>query len=167
MTQRPRLRQVVDWRAAIIAGFVAGTVFLLFNLFVVPGQGEGAAWVMVRLCASIVLGPEVLAPPATFDAGALGVALVTHYTISVASAALLAVIIHRYGLAVGIVGGALFGLALYCINMYTLTYFFPQFFVLSGSLFLWGHIVFGAIAGGVYEALEVERFVPDEVGGLS
>lgn len=164
---RPKFTQIVDWRAAFFAGLTAGTVFLLLNLFVVPGQGAAGPWVMLRLFGSMLLGKEVLAPPATFHAGALAAAVATLYVLSFAAAALLAVIIHRYGLWVGILGGALYGLALFAINMYTLTYFFPQFLVLNGMPFLWAHVIFGALAGGVYEALEVERFVPVDEGVAS
>jgi len=158
------LRQLVDWRAAFVAGLVAGTVFLLINLFVVSGGGHGGPWVMIRLWASVLMGNTIVAPPATFHAGALVAALVTHFALSIGAAALLAVIIHRYGLWVGIIGGAAYGLALFSINMYTLAYFFPQFLLLNGLPFMGAHVVFGALAGGVYEALEVERFVPvDEV----
>ena len=159
-SRRPRLRQLVDWRAVFIAGLTAGVIFLLINLFVVPGEGDAGPWVMIRLFGSTLLGKAVLAPPATFHAGALAAALLTHFAVSFGAAALLAVIIHRYGLWVGIVGGAVYGLALYAINMYTLAYFFPQFLVLNGMPFLWAHVAFGALAGGVYEAFEVERFVP-------
>ena len=155
------MRQVVDWRAALWAGLIAGIIFLIFNLFITPALAGGNAWVVIRLLASVFLGESILAPPATFDLNALIVALVTHFALSIGFALTLAFLIHRWGLAVGIIGGALFGLALYSINFYTLTYFFPWFYAMRSWAVVVSHIVFGAAAGGIYEALEVEAYVPD------
>jgi hypothetical protein len=154
------MRQVVDWRAAIWAGLLAGSVFLLLNVLVTPLAIGGNGWVMVRLIASIPLGETVLAPPASFHLKALLAAFVTHYALSVVFSLLLAYIFHRGGMLTGMIGGALFGLCLYYINVYTLTWVFPWFFVMGGWLFLLTHILFGAMAGGIYEGLEVEEFIP-------
>lgn len=156
----PRMRQVVDWSAAVWAGIIAGLAFMLLNLYVTPYVLGGNAWVMVRLFASVILGQGILAPPATFDLAAIAAAMGTHFALSVAFALLLAYIIHRGGLITGILGGAVFGMALYFINFYTLTWFFPWFFALKSSIMLGTHLLFGALAGGIYEVLEVEEFVP-------
>jgi hypothetical protein len=161
-TASPRMRQLVDWWAAFWSGLIAGAIFLLVNLFVTPLVIGGNAWVMIRLFASIGLGNGILAPPATFDASALVVALVAHFFLSIIYAMLIAYIIHRGGLIAGMIGGALLGLALYSINFYTLTFFFPWFFAMRNGVFVITHLLFGAVAGGIYEALEVETFVPAE-----
>lgn len=160
--KRSVLRQLVDWRAAAWSGLVAGTVFLAINWIAIPRMLGMDGGVMVRYFASTVLGAEVLDPQRDLSTAAVGAALGSHFVLSFAAAALLAIIIHRYGLVVGILGGALFGLALYVINIYTLTYFLPWFFALEGKPFMLAHVVFGAFAGGAYEALEVERFVDEE-----
>lgn len=163
--KRDRLRQLVDWTAAFWAGIVGGTVFFLMNLFLTPALVGGNAWVQVRLIASILLGERILAPPATFDGAALGAALLVNYVLAILFALLVAWVLHRWGLVVGIVGGAVLGLCLYLIDFYTMTYFFPQFFAMFGRAYLLSHLVLGAVAGGVYEALEVERY--EVVGGPS
>ena len=160
---KTKLKQVMDWKAAIYSGFISGIVFLLLVLFFVPAVKSWNAWVIVRYIASIFMGQEILPPPASFDLTALIIALITHTIISLGSAILLAFIIHRWGLLVGILGGALFGFCLYGINFYSLSYFFPWFYLIHGWAMMLSHIVFGAVAGGVYEALEVEKFVPEEV----
>ncbi len=147
-------RKVVDWRAACWAGLVAGTVFLLVNLFVVPALMQGKFWISVRLIASIVLGREVLAPPATAHTAALVAAIAVHYVLALAMAAVIAYVVHRGGLIGGILIGALLGLAFYFIDYYTLTYFFPQFFAMRHWSVIASHMLFGALAGGVYELLE-------------
>jgi hypothetical protein len=156
-----KMRQVVDWRAAIWAGIISGLVFLVFNMLLTKVY-VGSPWVSVRLVASIVMGTRALPPPAGFDAGIFVVALLVHFPLSIAFASLIAAILHRWGLLVGILGGALFGLALYAINFYTLTFLFPWFFPMRSWIMALSHIVFGACAGGIYEGLEVERFVPVE-----
>lgn len=159
-----RLRQVVDWSAAIWAGIVSGVVFLLLNVFVLPVFVGGNAWVSLRYAASIVLGPSVLPPPSTFGLPVMIVAVLVYLVLAVAAAVVLAIVIHRWGLVVGILGGALFGLALYFINFYTLTFIWPWFFALRSWTLLLLHVIFGALAGGIYEALEVERFVTVDSG---
>lgn len=159
---RAKLKQLMDWRAAIISGFVSGIVLLLLVTLFVPAVRGWNAWVIVRYIASIFMGQEILPPPATFNLTALIIALVTHTIISLGSAILLAFIIHRWGLLVGIVGGAVFGLCLYGINFFSLTYFFPWFYLIKGWPMMISHVIFGAAAGGVYEGLEVEKFVPEE-----
>ena len=161
-TTKTKLKQVMDWRAAFIAGIISGAVLLLLVILAVPAVMGWNAWIVVRYIASIFMGQTILPPPAAFHLTALIIALITHTIISVGSAILLAFIIHRWGLLIGIIGGAVFGLCLYGINFFSLTYFFPWFFLIKGWPMMLSHVIFGAVAGGIYEALEVEKFVPEE-----
>jgi len=158
-------RKLVDWKAVMWAGLVAGTVFLLVNLFIVPRIMGGSFWISTRLVGSIVLGESVLAPPATFHGGALAAAIAVHYVLALAMAAIIAIVVHRGGLVSGIIGGALLGLAFYFIDYYTLSYFFPQFWAMKHSSVLASHVLFGALAGGIYELLEDQIFELDVVAG--
>ena len=161
-TTKTKLKQVMDWKAAFYSGIISGFALLLLVMFAVPSIMGWNAWIVVRYIASIFMGQTILPPPATFHLTALIIALITHTIISVGSAILLAFIIHRWGLLIGIVGGAVFGLCLYGINFFSLTYFFPWFFLIKGWPMMLSHVIFGAVAGGIYEALEVEKFVPEE-----
>ncbi len=157
-----RREQVMDWSSAVLAGVIAGTMFILALAFVAPIVFEFSAWVYIRLMASLFLGEAILAPPSTFDGTALAVALVTHFVLSILFSISIAFVFHRWGLWVGVLGGALFGLALYGINFFAMNHFFPWLIQMRGVDMLLGHILFGAVAGGVYEALVVEEWV--EVG---
>ena len=159
MTDRPGFRQLVDWRAAILSGLFAGVAFFLLQM-ALTALLLGSPWVFARMTAAMVLGRGVLPPPATFDLGIVATAFALHMVLSLAYASLIAYVIHRGGLVIGVVGGAALGLALYAINYWTFAHWFTWFLDLKSGIALLSHIVFGALAGGLYELLEVERFEP-------
>jgi len=156
-----KMRQVVDWSAAVWAGVISGIIFLVISMLLAAIY-IGSPWVITRLIASVVMGSGVLPPPATFDLTIFIVSVIVQLLLSIAFACILAIIFHRWGLLVGIIGGAIFGLALYFINFYTFSIIFPWFFPMRSWIMALSHVVFGALAGGIYEALEVEEFVPVE-----
>jgi hypothetical protein len=82
------------------------------------------------------------------------VGVIVHYALSILFALVIALVIHRGGLWFGIIGGAILGLAIYSINLYTMTVFFEWFFAIHNTALLISHIVFGAVAGGVYEMFD-------------
>ncbi len=149
---------LVDWQAVLVASLIAGTVLLVLDLVVVPAIMGGSFWISVRLVASIVLGEQVLAPPATADGAALATAIIVHYTLALFATGAIAVVVHRGGIIIGTVGGAVLGLAFYFINYYSLTYFFPQFFAMNDLSVAASHVIFGALAGALYEWLEDDAY---------
>ena len=98
---------------------------------------------------------------AAAHSGALLAAIAVHYRLAMAMTAVIAYVIHRGGLIGGILGGAVLGLSFYFINYYTLSYFYPQFFAMKHWSVLASHVLFGALAGGVYELLEDQIFEAD------
>jgi hypothetical protein len=152
-------RSAMDWRAAIWAGLIAGLLFLILSIAILWAVVGAAPGVLFRYTASIVLGEGVLPPPTSFEPLIVAVALLTHFLLSVLYACVVAFIVHRGGLWTGIIGGALFGLALYAINYYTFSYFFPWFFALRSWIVIVSHVLFGAVAGGIYETLERDQFI--------
>ena len=157
-----RMRQVVDWRAAIIGSLAGAITFLLAIAMLLPVTTGGTLWAFYRYIASILLGAGILPPPAGFDIVAVLVGTVIHVALSLVYGAILTTIIHRWGLIVGLLGGALFGLAVYAINFFTFTLIFDWFYLLRSWPIVLAHVLFGAVTGLVYELLEVERFVPVE-----
>ncbi len=157
------LRLVMDWRAAVIAGLLAGVLTMLLWMLLWAVATGGSLWTPFHHTAAILLGESALTPSQTLNFQTVITGTVVHLFLSVFYAVVLAFIIHRWGLAVGIIGGALFGLAIYIINYYTFTTLYPWFFPLRSWIALVGHIFFGAAAGGIYEALERDIYVVDEV----
>lgn len=155
-----RMEQIVDWRSAIIAGLVAGLVFLVAEVIGRVAVAGWSPWITIRYIAAIVMGTDALPPPPTFDPLIFIVAILVNFVLAVIFSMILAAIIHEWELVVGIILGALFGLAIYAINYYTFTRFFPWFFPVRNWTDVLAHVLFGAVAGGVYEALEREEFVP-------
>lgn len=157
-----RVQQVVDWSAAVWAGLIASISFLIINILLTALSG-GSPWLLTRVLASLVLGnsPSLFAT-ADFDLFIFFAALIVHIPLSILFACLIAIVIHRWGLLVGVIGGGFLGLFLYIINYYTFDLIFPAFLMLQNWVMVVSHILFGAMAGGIYEALEVEAFVPIE-----
>ncbi|HSM57414.1 MAG TPA: hypothetical protein VK879_14785 [Candidatus Sulfomarinibacteraceae bacterium] len=158
-SSRVTLEQVVDWRAAVLAGLVAGVVFFILQMVGRALVTGGSVWLAPHYIAAIVLGTEILPPPAPFDPLVVLIAILLNTILSLIFTLILAAIIHEWQLITGVIVGALFGLALYAINYYSLSYFFPWFYPIRTWVDVTAHVLFGAIAGGVYEYLEVERFV--------
>ncbi len=141
----------VAWRAIPIAGLVAGTAFLLVNAIFNPILYGIEPLFIINYFGSLVLGTEVLLET-TIPTVIVG--LIVHFVLSILFTFIISIVIHRWGLLIGIVGGGLLGLAIYAINFYTMTVFFEWMFALNNTVLLISHIVFGAVAGGVYEMLD-------------
>ena len=78
-TVRLQIRHLVDWKAAVYAGIIAGALFLLALLVGYPLATGGTPWTVFRFIGAMVLGRSVLPPPTTFDAGVVITAvLLTH-----------------------------------------------------------------------------------------
>ena len=154
-----RMRQVIDWEAAIWAGIISGALILILNIL----SGWiflGSPWVFIRLSASILLGERALPPPATFELSIFIAGLLVHFTLSIFYSCLVAVVIYRWGLLVSFLGGAALGLSIYMINFFAISYYFPWFYPIRSWILLLGHVLFGALAGVFYELLEDEEFIP-------
>jgi hypothetical protein len=141
----------VTWRAVLISGLVAGTLFLLAALIFAPIVTHVDAALTLRYFAALVLGSKVLTQTGT---SILVTGIIVHYVLSLVFALVIALVVHRWGMVVGIVGGAILGVAFYGINLYTLTLLFPWFFAINSTVILLCHAIFGAVAGGVYEMFD-------------
>src|SRR4051812_18766790 len=123
----------VTWRAVLISGLVAGTLFLLADLIFAPIVTNVSAALTLRYFAALVLGSKVLTQTGT---SVLITGIIVHYVLSLVFALVIALVVHRWGLLVGIIGGAILGVAFYGINLYTVTLLFPWFFAINSTVIL-------------------------------
>ncbi len=149
----------MDKRAAIIAGLIAAIVSLGGGMAFLQYLHENA-FGLPRLLSTIVLGRGALDAEMTSNMTALGVGLAVHLVLGLIFAFIISFTLHRWGFWVGLIGGGLFGLALYAINTYTMSLFFPDFFYYRSWFMIGFHVLFGALCGGIYEALERDRRSP-------
>jgi hypothetical protein len=146
----------MDKRAAVIAGLIAAIVSLGAGMAVLQYLHESAIS-LPRLLATIALGRGALDAEVTPNGMALGVGIAVHLVLGLIFAFVISFTLHRWGFWVGLIGGGLFGLALYAINTYTMSRFFPEFWHYRSWFMLGFHVLFGALCGGIYEAIERDR----------
>jgi hypothetical protein len=151
--------QHIDAKAAIWGGMVAGLVFLMAEMILIAMTGE-SPWGPPRMMAAIVMGTDVLPPPATFDLGIAMVGMIVHFVLSVIYGFVLGFAISRWrlGIGVAIVLGIVFGLLLYLVNFYLFTGLFPWFEMARNAITLVSHLLFGGVLGWVYRALAARRW---------
>lgn len=146
----------MDKRAAFIAGLLAAVISLALGMGVLQFMHDNAMG-LPRLLATVVLGRGALDADVTSATTALGAGIAVHLVLGLVFAFVISFTLHRWGFWVGLIGGALFGLALYAINTYTMSRFFPDFFYYRSWFMVGLHVVFGALCGGIYETLERDR----------
>lgn len=144
--------RTMDWSAAVWAGVVAGAIFMMLEMIMVPVFMEGSPWGPPRMIAAMVMGEGVLPPPATFDLMILMVAMVVHFVLSIVFALVLALLIARLGFGAALAVGAAYGLALYVVNFYGMTAIFPWFAMARNWVSIFAHVMFGLIAAWWYRA---------------
>ncbi len=149
----------VDWSAAIKAGLVGGLIFLVLEMVMVPLFLGGSPWGPPRMIGAIVMGQEVLPPPATFSFGVIVVAMIVHLVLSVVYALMLAFVLARLGLGAALAVGAAFGLLLYLVNFYAFTGIFPWFAMARNWVSIFSHIVFGVLTAWAYMSFARRRTV--------
>lgn len=146
-------KRIEDWRAAVLSGLIGGLVFMILEMAMVPLFLGGSAWGPPRMIAAIVMGNEVLPPPATFDMGIVMVAMLVHFPLSIIYAIAAAIIFDRVSPLPSVIIGAVLGLLVYVINFYGFTAVFPWFAEARNWVSIFAHIVFGVAVAASYEGL--------------
>lgn len=149
----------LSWKAVLLSGLIAGAIFLLLEVLLVPLLGGGSAWGPPRMMAAILMGPAVLTP-ATFELGIFVVGLLVHFALSIGFAVAISLLVRALPLGAALGVGALFGLGLYLFNFYVMTGVFPWFANARNWISVSVHLVFGLCAAGAYKALAREHRRP-------
>lgn len=159
--QRHAATGYTDWRDGAWAGLIAGAAFMMLEMALVWLLQGQSPWRPPHMIAAMALGSDVLPAQGTrapFDMGIMFTAMVIHFPLSLAYGLLGAWLFRRFTWTGGIVGGAVFGIAIYFINFYlTTSVAFPWFAMARGWVSAFSHLMFGAILGIAYEALRASR----------
>jgi hypothetical protein len=149
-----------DWTAAAVAGFVAGAVVMVMELFWSTVIINVSPWAASHLVAAILMGPDVL-QSVGFSMGVVIMALVIHYVLGAVFGAILAAIIAPFhfdsSVGMSLLVGAVFGLALYAFNFYGMVRFYPWFAEMQNGVVMLTHMLFGMTAAVMYRQLERAR----------
>ena len=145
----------IDWKAVVWAGIIAGAVFMMLDMVLVATLGGGSLWGPPRMIAAMVMGREVLPPPANFALVPMMVAMMIHLVMSIILAVVLGGMISnwRLSLAASIIAGTLFGLLIYVVNFYGFTAIWPWFAMARNWISIFAHAMFGLVLGWAYHAL--------------
>lgn len=148
----PRQLTRVHFRAALWAGLIAGLVFMTVEMAMLLMMGQ-SPWGPPRMMGAIILGRDVLPPPATFDMGVMAAAMGVHLPLSVLYGLVFAILASRLTFWSAVAAGAVFGVVLYGVNFYAMTSFFPWFAEARGMGSLIGHALFGAVLAFSYKKI--------------
>lgn len=148
------------WEIILYTGVAAGIAatvvqVLLWLAFAAPFPD--VLFRDARLTAALVLGSRVLPPPDSFDASVWLVATFIHFALSIAYAALLGPLASRLSGIRALLAGAVFGMALYVVNLYGFSAVFPWFAQARGGIAAAAHVAFGVSAVVVYRRLRVRH----------
>lgn len=142
------------FKACVLAGVIAGLVFVVLEMIMVPVFLEGSPWGPPRMIAAIVLGRGVLpeeGQPVTFDIGILFAAVALHMMLSIVYAMIVGMFTRSVGMGMAIIFGAAIGLAIYYMNFYGFTKQYPWFGMARNWVSVFSHIVFGIVAAIVFK----------------
>lgn len=144
-----------DWKAAACAGVIAGIVFLIAEMLLVWVITGMSPWAPPRMMGAILLGKDVLPPPADFSLAVVAAALAVHLPLSIAYGLILGWIVRRLEMGAALLAGAAFGLvAVYLVNFYLIApVLFPWFVEARNWISIAAHVLFGMVAAGAYAAL--------------
>jgi len=148
----------IHWRSAALAGIAAGVIATLVQIALWWAASEPLPAMLfrdARLTAAIVIGRQVLPPPATFDWSIMLVATLVHFSLSIVYGLTLSVIISRLSTSLSLLAGAAFGCFLYAINMYGFTFLYPWFAAARDWITAATHVVFGLVVAAVFKAWPV------------
>ena len=149
---RWRERGRIDPVMVLVAGLGAGVIATVAQLalwWLAEMPLPETLFRDARLTAALVMGAAVLPPPSTPRWDILLVATLIHFALSVAYALIPAHLAGRLHTGPALFAGALYGLAIYVVNLYGFTVLFPWFAVTRDWVTLVAHLIFGvALAGG-------------------
>lgn len=156
------MQNQLDWKVGIWSGLIAGLAFPVLEMLMVWHQGESPCG-PPRMIAAMVLGRDVLPPPATFDIGVVLVAMAVHFVLAIIYGLIIGLLVHRMTKFLpALVIGAGFGLPIYLVNFYLIAPSqFPWFEMVRNWISIFNHMLFGIVAAGAYIGLRHKKVMLD------
>lgn len=147
--------------AAFCAGVISSVVSTIAQV-ALWGICMESSWLSllnrdIRLTAAILMGREVLPPPVTVDWQVITVATFIHFVLSIAYSFFFAFLVSRLNKKLWLAAGLIYGLAIYGVNMYGMTFIYPWFSEVRDWITVAGHAVFGICLAGAYSKLSGTR----------
>jgi uncharacterized membrane protein YagU involved in acid resistance len=144
------------FKTAVKAGLIAGAIFMMLEMIMVPVFMGDSPWAPPRMIAAIILGKSVLPmpdQPVTFDFVVIMAAMVLHFMLSIIYAIIVGWLCKTLSMGNSILVGAVFGLAIYFINFYGFTALFPWFAMARNWISIFSHIMFGIVVAFSFKKL--------------
>lgn len=149
----PLQEPAVNIKAVIWSGLIAGAIFMMLEMTMVPIFLGGSPWGPPRLIAAIGMGKDVLTPPGTFDLTILMVAVVIHVVLSLVLAFIFVFIAKGHSAGSAALIGGIVGLVVYLVNFYAMTAVAPWFEMARNWVSIFAHVMFGVVLGWVYASM--------------
>jgi hypothetical protein len=148
----------ITWSAAIWASIIAGVVFAVLEVALVPLFQHQSPWAPLHMIGAIALGPQAMVSPDTFDLGVVATAVIVHVQLAIFYGVILAFIVTSLDTGTAVVVGAIYGLVLYLINFYGFTQWFPWFADARDWVSIFTHIVQSGLMAYLYKVLAAGTF---------
>lgn len=145
--------QKISWKGVLWSGLIAGAVFMMLEMLMVWAFLDGSPWGPPRMIAAMILGRDVLPPPASFALGIVMIGMIIHFLLSWVYAFLFAWAFGGLKTGTAILVGAALGLAIYLVNFYGLTAIWPWFSNARTWVSIFAHLMFGVVLAWSYKAL--------------
>ena len=143
----------LDVSAAMTAGFVAGWVALVAWIACSVSIYDEPASKLPRMIAAMILGQGALGTEDEPELAVVATGLVLHFALALSFGTALALLVRHVREGLAACAGALFGVALYVLDLHLLTAFFPWFTQLRTLDTLGAHMLFGILAATAYRDL--------------
>ncbi|MCE3271172.1 MAG: hypothetical protein K0S57_1569 [Ramlibacter sp.] len=143
--------------AACIAGAVAGAAYLAAQGGTAALFHGGMAEPLQRI-AAILMGPNTAPPPTEFTATVAGMGLMIHFALAAVFGRIVGAVAGTRTVGASALVGALVGAGIYAANFLVIApVAFPWFEQSPSMTTLLNHLLFGAVAGGVFASLRNAR----------
>ncbi|TDX22140.1 hypothetical protein DFO67_13123 [Modicisalibacter xianhensis] len=140
-------------KGIVWSGLLAGIVFMMLEMLMVWAFLGNSPWGPPRMIAAIVMGRDVLPPPANFAIGIMMLAMAIHFMLSWVYALVYGWVFGGLKLGMALLAGAVFGLAIYLLNFYGFTAVWPWFANARTWISIFAHLMFGIVLAGSYQAV--------------